>query len=148
MTGIEFEKLLHRYSEGKCSEKEIGQVNQWFEEIDSKPDESLNEQEKLMMEARIMKNIERSIDRSIEDKVRNTPFGDRINLFLIYGGIAASLLLAILSIRYQWDSMSTVVSNKTLTAIRTIAEADMLHTRIPVFSLFTNIPLNLFFIKP
>ena len=87
MTKAEFQKLLQRFKEGKCSLEEIQLINNWFNNIS---DESLelNEFEKAHINKRMLSKIKQALPSAAE---KNTRTGRTSMLML---KVAASLLLA------------------------------------------------------
>ena len=86
MTKAEFQDLLQRFKEGKCSPEEIQHMNKWFNTIS---DESLelNEFEKAHINERILANLKQNLP-SAAQKTKRTQTG------MLMLKVAASLLLA------------------------------------------------------
>lgn len=111
MTRSDFEKLLQRYTRGECTEEEKISIQIWFDQIETKPYFTLTEFEKAVTEEKLLANIENRINAN-KIKKDKKPFRDYLNSYLIYGGVAASLILAAFMMRSEWETMKHMISHK------------------------------------
>lgn len=112
MTESDFEKLLRRYTRGECTDEEKVSIQVWFDKIETNPGFSLSEIEKAITEEKMFADIERKINADKIEKEEEQPFRGQLNSYLIYGGIAASLILAIFMMRSDWTIMNNTLSQK------------------------------------
>ena len=105
MTKPEFEKLLQRYLQGECTEEERIKIQLWFDSIQERNGFTLSEEEKEKIEKSLSLNIDNQIDSKENTSQDSLPFIKKLNSYLIYFGIAASLMLAIFLIKNEWSTM-------------------------------------------
>lgn len=112
MTRSDFEKLLQRYTRGECTEEEKMSMQIWFDKIESEPYFTLNEFEKAVTEEKLFADIENRINTGNTDQEDEKPFHSRLNSYLIYGSVAASLILAIFMMRSDWTTVRYMLSQQ------------------------------------
>jgi len=87
MTNAEFQELLQRFKEGKCSLEEIQLINNWFNNI-SDENRELNEFEKAHVNARMLSAIKKKLPSAAQKTTRPR----QASMLMLK--VAASLLLA------------------------------------------------------
>ena len=114
MTRSDFEKLLQRYTRGECTEEEKISMQIWFDKIESAPYFTLNEFERAITEEKLFADIENRINAGIteQEDEDEKPFRGRLNSYLIYGSVAASLILAVFMMRSDWTTMKYMLSQQ------------------------------------
>jgi transmembrane sensor len=114
MTKAEFQELLQRFKEGKCSLEEIQLINNWFNNIS---DESLelNEFEKAHLHERMLSKIKKQLPSAA---VKSTRSGHTNMLML---KVAASLLLATF-LFYLFVGKNPLKRSDTTSAVEVIGE--------------------------
>ena len=94
MTKSEFEDLLLRYSKDECTKDEDLKIQVWFKRIKMKPHFALSIKEKSLLEAKILTDIDHNIDKKKHPLIEKGLFAGLFGIYIIYGGIAASLFTA------------------------------------------------------
>ena len=110
MTKSEFEVLLQRYMRGECTEQEKDLIQIWFKKIESENEFDTTEEERRLIEGKILSEIDDRINASEGDNQNGFNLGGRLNSLLIYTGIAASLILTIFLTRNNWKTMENSVT--------------------------------------
>ncbi|WP_149241170.1 FecR family protein [Dyadobacter sp. 32] len=94
MTTQEIQALLLRYRDGQCTDIESAQIHQWYETLNQESRLSLDDDERMQLENRLLKNIKTGMQETDED-VQVVPLKKWWRSSAFYAGIAASLILAI-----------------------------------------------------
>lgn len=94
MTKSEFEDLLLRYSRGECTKDEDLKIQVWFKRIKMKPHFALSIKERSLLEAKMLTDIDQKIDNKKHPIFEKGLFAGLFGIYIIYGGIAASLVTA------------------------------------------------------
>ena len=114
MTKPEFEKLLQRYLLGECTEEEKIRVQTWFDTIEGRDDFTLSDAEKKQIEENLSLNIYNKICSNDNLREQELPFTRKLNSYLIYFGIAASLMLAIFLIKSEWSKENSIFNHSNI----------------------------------
>src|SRR5688572_1654585 len=131
MTKAEFQELLQRFKEGKCSSEEIQLINNWF---NNSADESLelNEFEKAHVNERMLSKIKQALPSAAEKSTRS----GHTNMLMLK--VAASLLFATILFYLfagqnpvkKWDATSTVDLSDELVEHKNVTQ-EILKVQLP-----------------
>ena len=131
MTKAEFQELLQRFKQGKCSLEEIQLINNWF---NNSSDESLelNEFEKARVSERMLSKIKLALPSAAEKSTRS----GHTKMWMLK--VAASLLfVTILFYLFagqnpakKWDATSTVDLSDELVEHKNVTK-EILKVRLP-----------------
>jgi transmembrane sensor len=93
MTPKEFEALLLKYREGKCTDEESAKIHTWYNGLNRESLLSLGDQERELLEDRILSNIRAEIHGTMPDQVPMWPRWRRSAAF--YAGVAAMVIIGL-----------------------------------------------------
>lgn len=95
MNKIEIQALLLKYRHGKCTDEEKAQIHKWYDSLNSKSQLSLDDQERHLLENKLLQNIRKEI-KEPELTTPNVFWTNRLwKSYSLYVGIAAALLLSL-----------------------------------------------------
>lgn len=112
MTKSEFEDLLLHFSKCECTKEENLEIREWFKRIEVKQHFKLTAKEKALLEAKMLMEIDNKIEQNERLAIGKNLSTGFIGTYIIYAGIAASLIMAGFLVK-KIKSVSSLIKNES-----------------------------------
>jgi transmembrane sensor len=132
-----FENLLQRYTRGECTQEEMLRVQLWFKKIEDQERTGLSDDEKSIIQGRLLKNIEYRIDPVLNSLPAKRTFWHSGNSRFLYAGIAAALIMTTIWLTRDQKNIGEIFAGQHKVIAWTASKTEIRENKTPANQLIT-----------